>query len=153
MENLACNNIPNYPTIVALRVHVGNWYSTAMMSEKMNRLGVVSFALGMLLAGCEKGSAAGSLLIGEWKLASGSYPACSIDGLVFTPRTYTEHIVAIGPKPAYQETHSIAYDWEAPNKAIVTGQGTGAGSEVWIIQDKDHAYAAENDTCRYVRVK
>ncbi len=118
------------------------------------RILVVLLAAMTCLAGCgESGAAASSPLIGEWKLVPGSDPTCSIDRLTFSPKTYTEHIIAIGPHPAYEETHALSYDWEAPNKAIVTGQGTGAGSEVWIIQDKDHAYATDNDTCRFMRVR
>jgi hypothetical protein len=113
-------------------------------------LSAAATAFVVCLAACGNGNAASNPLMGKWKLASGS---CPIDGMSFSPKTYTEHIVAIGPYPAKEDTHAASYDWEAPNKAIVTGLGTGAGSEIMIMKDQDHMVPTDNDECTYVRVK
>jgi hypothetical protein len=90
-------------------------------------------------------------LLGIWVLAPGT--DCSIDKRTFTPKTSTDHIIAIGPHKAYETTEAVTYDFEAPNKMIVTGQGTGAGSEIMFMQGNDRMYPGDHEDCKYMRGK
>ena len=116
----------------------------------MNRL-LSGLALAALLAVRTAAARTPDTLIGEWKLESP--PTCPIEGYVFGPKTMTTHQRAIRPNPAKDYYNTVTYDWEDPNKAIVIGQGTGAGSEIYIMADHNHMWRANLDQCRFVRTK
>jgi hypothetical protein len=117
------------------------------MSRRALVLAGLSLALGLSACGGPSGPQAA--LLGEWALNPGA--DCPIDHMTFTARSTTEHVIAIGPNPPSQSTHAVSYAWEAPNKAIVQGQGTGAGAAIYVMTDHDHIYAGDNEACAYTR--
>ena len=110
---------------------------------------LVSFLLALSLGGCGRPTGPEAALFGEWRLAPGA--DCPIDHLSFTPNSSTAHVIAIGPNAASQTTSATSYRWEDPNKAIVQGEGTGAGAMIYVMADHDHITSGDNQGCTYVR--
>lgn len=73
--------------------------------------------------------------------------------MTFTARSMTKHVRKIGPYPANETTQAVSYAFEAPNKAIVQGEGTGAGAAIYLMTDHDHTVSGDVPGCKYVRAK
>ena len=110
---------------------------------------LAGLALALSLSACGGPTGPQAALLGEWALNAGA--DCPIDHMTFTAKSTTVHVIAIGPNAAGQTTHTVSYAWEAPNKAIVQGEGTGAGASIYVMTDHDHIYAGDNEACAYTR--